>query len=132
MSQDKRAILFEYFQSVGLPKWVRTDGARLHKTLRGLTDEKIDAMHAQMLEQKARQQKPREQKETVMYKRWQSPLFFLLVWGGFAIFIAISPKPPLAICMMYSFIAGSYFEELFTNLIHNYIEKKFSKTGSKK
>ena len=128
MSQDKRAELFEYYKTIGLPKWVLTDGARLYKTLRDVPDVRIDAMHAQMIAIKVRDSKLKNTKKASMYKRWKSPLILFLTWGGFALYFANSSKPDLTVCMLYSFIAGSYFEELMINLIHNYIEKKFSKT----
>lgn len=122
----KRAALFEYFKSINNPKWVN-NGDKLFKTLSDMKDVQVDSMYQRMLQLKERSEALKKSKETPMYKRWKMPLFMLLVWGGFGIANARSGAHDIVTCMLQAFIAGSYFEELFSNLIFNYIERKYSK-----
>jgi len=119
---DKRAALFEYFKTTNAPKWA-SDGARLFKTLAECPDAKIDQMHARMLQFQKRALALKIKRETPMYKRWKMPLAMLIVWGGMG-FLNAQSGDSLGSCMLCAFIAGSYFQELIDNAIHNYVEHK--------
>lgn len=123
---QKRAALFEYFKQLNNPKWV-SNGEKLFTSLSELKADKLDQMYSRMLELKARAEQLKKAKETPMYKRWKMPLAMLLLWSTFGVIDAMNPQAHVASCMLQAFIAGSYFEELMSNLIYNYIESKYSK-----